>query len=155
MAVEVKGLAEFQRELRKMGPEYSNELRKIHRRVSDLVANRAKAAAASGGGQASKAARAIKARASNRSASIDTVRTPPYALGVFWGQKRRSGWYAAGRYASSVGHQFQPWVGNQWEPGALGGQPYFIGPAINASVDEVQDVFLRGIDDVARRAFPD
>ena len=153
--VEVRGLRDFQRELRKAGGEFNNELRKINRKVSDLVAGRAKLGAQSGGAQASKAAKAVKARASNTSASIDIVRNPPFALAVFWGQRRRSGWYAKGRYADSVGKQFQPWVGNQWDPGDLGGRPYFIGDAINASLDEVEDIYLTGVDDVMRRAFPD
>lgn len=158
--VEVRGLAEFKRELRKIDTVSSNEMRKVHRRVADLVANRARAGAASGGGQSAKAARTIKARSTNTRAYIDIVPTKavPYALAVYWGQRRRSGWYAAGRYAGSGGRQFPPWVGNQWDPGetgSFGSAPYHIGPAIDASIDDALDIYLEGIDDIARRAFPD
>lgn len=155
MTVEIRGLREFRRELRQIDSRMGNEVRKVHRRVADLVARRAVAGALAGGRQAAAAAKAIKPRATNTSAKIETVRRPPFALGVFWGQKRRSGWYANPRYSESTARQFPPWVGNQWDPGETGGKPYHIGPAINASLDEVEDIYLEGIDDIARRAFPD
>jgi len=154
LTVYIRGLDEFRRELRRVDSKMGNEVRKIHRRVADLVADRAKAAAMSGVPQASRAAGAIKARASNKSAKIETVSRPPFALGVFWGQRQRSGWYANPRYAASTGRQFDDWVGNQWDPGEHGGKPYFIGDAINRSLDEVDDIYLDGIDELARRAFP-
>lgn len=152
--VEIRGLADFRKELRALDSKLPKEVRKVHKQVSDLVAARAKLAAAGGGRQSAKAAGAIRARATQGAAYIQTVPKPGFALGVFWGQKRRSGWFAAKRYSSSTGHQFQPWVGNQWEPGAAGGKPYFIGAAINQSLDEVEDIYLRGVDEIARQAFP-
>lgn len=152
--VRIRGLQEFRRELRKANGSLSNEMRTIHRRVSDLVARRAQASMAGGGRQASAAAGAIKARATNRSATIDTVAKPPFALGVIWGQRRRSGWYAAKRYEGSSGRQFPKWVGNQWDPGDFGGKPYHVGDAINDSLDEIDEIYLEGIDELTRRAFP-
>lgn len=115
---------------------------------------RAKAAMAAGGSQASRAAGAVKARSTNSSAFIDTVGKPPFALGVIWGQRKRSGWFANPRYSGSAGRQFDDWVGNQWDPGEHGGEPYFIGTAIDSSLDEVDDIYLEGVDDLVRRAFP-
>lgn len=153
--VQIRGLREFQKELRQIDPKMLNELRAVHRKVSDLVGDRARAAMAGGGRQAAKAAKGVKSRATSKSAFIETVPKPPFALGVIWGQTRRSGWYARRRYTESTGRQFEPWVGNQWDPGDFGGKPYFIGEAINRSLDDVEDIYLDGIDDLARRAFPD
>ncbi len=122
-----------------------------------MVGDRARASMAAGGRQASKATRAVKSRATSKSAYLDTVPKPPFALATIWGQKRRSGWYAAQRYGASTGRQFEPWVGNQWDPGetgSWGSSPYHIGPAIDASIDEVLDIYMDGIDDLTRRAFP-
>src|SRR5690606_39480933 len=122
-----------------------------HRKVSDLVADRARAAAPGRLGQA------IKARSTNTSASIDTVgtRQAPDALVRFWGTKKRTGWYARPRYENSP-KQHPDWVGNQWEPGLnAGSRPYFIGDAIDRSVDGVVDLFDREIGDLTKRAFPD
>lgn len=152
--IDVRGLKEFRNQLRRVDPSLQNELRKVHRRVSDLVADRTKAAMRGGGRQAAKAAPAVKARAASGSAFIDTVGKPPFALGVIWGQRRRSGWYAASRYADSGERQFSPWVGNQWDPGESGGRPYFLGDAVDRSLDEIDEIYLEGIDELTRRAFP-
>lgn len=153
-AVEIKGLRDFRRELRQLDSKLPNQVSKIHRQVSNLVANRAQAGARGGGRQSAAAAGAIKARAKQTAAYIETVPKPPFALGVFWGMKRRTGWFANPRYEGSGARQFQPWVGNQWDPGDMGGKPYFIGEAINDSLDEVEDIYLEGIDDLAKQAFP-
>jgi hypothetical protein len=153
--VEIHGLREFQRELRKADASLLNDFRKVHRKVSDLVGDRARAAMHAGGPQGAKAAKGVKSRATSKSAFLDTVPKPPYALATIWGQKRRSGWYRAPRYAASTGRQFQSWVGNQWDPGEHGGEPYYIGPAIDASLDEVERIYMDGIEDLTRRAFPD
>ncbi len=146
--VEIRGLKDFQRALRSVDARYNNTARTIHRRVSDLVAGRARSSAPSG------VSGSIKARSTNTKAFIETVPKPPYALAVLWGAKRRTGWYAKPRYAASAARQFPAWVGNQWDPGETGGQPYHIGPAINRSLDEVMAIYEDGIAEVAREAFP-
>lgn len=145
----MRGLPEFRRELKAVDKAFGKELRQVHLKVARLVADRAKAAAPA------RARKAIRARATQRSASIEMVNNPADALGILWGMRRRSGWYGARRYRQSSGRQFRPWVGNQWDPGETGGQPYYVGPAINASVDEVVELFGDGIEKLAARAFPD
>jgi len=147
--IRVRGLPEFRRELKAVDKAFGKELRQVHLKVARLVADRAKAAAPA------RARKAIRARATQRSASIEMVNNPADALGILWGMRRRSGWYGARRYRQSSGRQFRPWVGNQWDPGETGGQPYYVGPAINASVDEVVELFGDGIEKLAARAFPD
>ncbi len=145
--VEVVGLAAFRSALRNVDGRFNNTFRTLNRRVSDLVGGRARSAAGSSLG------RAIKSRATNTSAYIETVPKPPYALAHLWGAKRRTGWYSNPRYAASAARQFPAWVGNQWDPGETGGQPYHIGPAINRSVDEVMALYSEAITEVAKDAF--
>ena len=147
--VEVRGLAEFRRELKKIDKAFGKELRQVHLAISKMVADRARAAAPPG------IKKAIKARATQSAAYVSTVARPDRALGVLWGMRKRSGWYGARRYRQSTGRQFEPWVGNQWDPGETGGQPYFIGPAINNSVDEVLEMYGDAIEVLAAKAFPD
>jgi len=147
--IEIKGLADFRRELRRLDDrQLRNGLTPIYRDIAKLVKERAKGAAPG------DVKSAIGHRANRRGAFITVGGRPPRALGVFFGAKARFGWYSAGRYQRSQGRQFEPWVGNQWDPGEGGAEPYFIGPAINASVDEVLEKMADGIEDLARRAFP-
>lgn len=153
---EIRGLKEFRRELRKMDKALPVEMRKVHRKVADLVSSRTRTAMA-GGLQSGRAAKGIKPSATSRSALIDTATTArsPFTLAVIWGQRKRSGWYAAPRYADSKGKQFEPWVGNQWDPGEHGGRPYYLGFVVDESLDEIDRIYLEGVDELARRAFPD
>lgn len=147
--VSIRGMKEFRRELKRLDRKLGKELRKVWLRAAELVAERADAAAPA------RAKGVIKPRATQRAARIEITPKRGDELAVFLGQRRRSGWYRRARYRASTGRQFKPWVGNQWDPGETGGQPYHIGAAINAAVDDVVDVIGDGIDDLARRAFPD
>jgi hypothetical protein len=148
--VHVEGLDKFLRELRKIDREYGKRMKLVHERVSKLVTGRAKAAAPP---------RAQRGMSHNATQKAAFVRTTPGrrgdALGVVWGMRRRSGWFAKERYSGSTGRQFKPWVGNQWDPGEQGGKPYFIGDAINESIDEVLDVYEEEIDKLVAEAFPE
>lgn len=147
--VTIKGLKDFRRELRKLDDKgLRNGLTDIYRKVAKFVRERAEGAAP---GDVRKA---IGHKANRRGAFVTVRPKPDYALGVFLGAKGRFGWYSAGRYRDSTARQFEPWVGNQWDPGETGGAPYFIGPAINRSVDEIVEMMGDGIEDLARRAFP-
>jgi hypothetical protein len=146
--VEVHGLKEFRREIKKVDRALGRELRQVHLKVADLVAGRARGAAPGG------VKGAIGSKATQKAAFVQIRNRPARALAVFMGMKRRSGWYAAGRYRSSQGRQFEPWVGNQWDPGEFGGDPYYIGPAINRSVDDVLDLYGDELEKLARRAYP-
>ena len=146
----VEGLDQFLRELKKIDREWGKRLKAIHERVSRHVTAKAKAAAPP---------RGRKGLSHNATQKAAFVKTRPGrrgdALGVFWGMKRRSGWFAASRYDGSSGRQFKPWVGNQWDPGEQGGKPYFIGDAINESIDEVLDIYEEEIDALVAEAFPE
>lgn len=145
--VQIHGLKDFRRELRAL--KLTKELSAVHKRVAELVAQRARAAAPGETGQA------ITARANQRAASLGIGRRPPWATVTFFGAKRRTGWYARRRYRDSPARQHQPWVGNQWDPGETGGTPYFIGPAINDAVPEVVELMGDEMERLAGEAFPE
>lgn len=144
---EIQGLEEFLAELRKMGLELDNQL-KVNSLIATMVRDRARAASPG------RLQQAIQKRATNEFAAIRVIRMPPDALGRFMGANRRFGWYAHPRYQNSTGRQFEKWVGNQWDPGANAGKPYYIGDAINSSVDELVELYGDDIMQKAKRAFP-
>ncbi len=147
--VEIRGLKDFRRELRKLDSrELRNGVTAVYREIARFVRGRVEGAAPG------DVKRAIGHKANRRGAFITVRPRPDYALGVFLGAKGRFGWYSAARYRASTARQFEPWVGNQWQPGETGSEPYYIGPAINRSVDEVVEMLADGIEDLARKAFP-
>lgn len=149
--VKVDGLDQFRREIKRVDRELGKDLRRIHVKVAELVADKAKAASPD------REAQGIKGRGTQKAALVRVSATArnPRVLGVFMGMRRRSGWYANIRYRQSRARQFDPWVGSQWDPGERGGEPYFIGDAINSSVDDVIELYGDEIMDLAARAFPD
>ncbi len=148
--VHVEGLREFRRAIKEVDRELGRELRQVHLKIAELVHGRAQAAT-----RGAHAKKALKPKATQSAAMVAIKSNRGDELAVFFGAKRRSGWYAARRYRSSSGRQFKPWVGNQWDPGESAGKPYFIGDAINASIDEVIELYADGIEDISRKAFPE
>jgi hypothetical protein len=146
--VRVRGLDDFRRELKKVDKALGKELRQVHLKVARLVADRAQRAAPG------RTAKAISAAATQKVAAVRITPKRGDELGVFMGMKRRSGWYAKGRYRASTGRQFRPWVGANWDPGD-GGGPYYIAPAINRSIDDVIDLYGDEIEKLAAKAFPE
>jgi len=150
LSVRVEGLSQFRRELKAANPKFGRELAKAHKKAGDHVANKAK-----GPLPARVRKSAIRGRGTQRGAFVDVVPVRGDELGVLMGAKRRVGWYSQPKYGSSSGRQFEPWVGNQWEPGSNAGKPYFIGAPINSSVDDVVEILGDALEDAAKRAFPD
>ena len=153
-AVEVRGLKDFRRDLRDLG--WSKELRLVHKKLADDIAEKARSAASSMGGVQAKAAAAIKGRATQSSAKvgISPGARYPMANAAFWGAKRRSGWYARARYQKSQAQQLPTWVGNTWDVGGSGG-PYAINPTIKQYLPDIIDHYDEMLDDLTKRAFPD
>lgn len=156
-AIDAIGLKEFRRQLREIDRELTKELRVINKKVADEAAAKAKDIASGMGGVQARAASAIRGKANQRDARIGVLATGRNAMAnvAFWGAKRRTGWYSAGRYASSSTPQHPEWVGNSWDVGAAGQGPYAINEAINRNLDALLDIFRDGIEDLARRAFND
>lgn len=87
-------------------------------------------------------------------AGVDIHPTPGYAIGRIMGASGRYGWYAAQQFAGSTGRQFEPWVGDNWVIGSTEGMPYYMGPVINASVEDVMTHYDHAADRVAMPAYP-
>lgn len=145
----IRGLREFRRELKAMDSRWGPALRRTFLEVANRVAGAADAAAPS------RVKGSIRGRGTQRGAFVDVVARRGDEIAVVMGAKGRFGWYAAPRYSGSSGRQFAPWVGNQWVPGETGGKPYFIGDPINREVEPALETLADGIEDLARRAFPD
>lgn len=148
-AIEIEGLPEFRRELRKMAKGLDLQMTVIHKKAAVVVATAAK------GGAPYGTKSAIRGRGTRVGAFVDVGLSPPRAIGTFMGAKKRFGWYGHPRYSASTGRQFPDWVGNQWIPGENAGKPYHIGTPINASIDTVENLMGDEIESLARRAFPD
>ena len=144
--VQARDLGKLRSACKKIDKSLGKEFRQVWLKAAQLVADRAVAAAPA------RAKGAIKGRATQRAAHVRVTPKRGDELAVFLGQTRRSGWYHRGRYHDSKGKQFRPWVGNQWDPGEQGGKPYFIGDAINESVDDVIEILGDGVEDLARKA---
>jgi len=150
----IRGIREFRRALKGVGPEWARELRVVHKRIADMVVPHAQARAQAMGGVQAEAAGAIKGKANQREARIGVGPTAavPFANVAFWGAKKRTGWYARYRYKDSPAPQHPAWVGNSWDVGEPGGGPYAINPAIADDREEVLAEYLRMIDELAERA---
>lgn len=145
--IDIQGIKQFSKAVKSVDKALAKELRLVHKKVAVFVAGRASTASPA------RTKGAIRPRATQTAAKI--ALTPGRrgdALGVFMGQTRRSGWYGKGRYRKSQGRQFDRWVGNQYTPGDSAGKPYFIGDAINSSIDEAVEMFAEGLGEVAKRA---
>lgn len=134
VAVEVRGLADFQRELKRI--DLASDLKDANKDAAELVATAARARAQGLGGVAAKTAPSVKAAAEQRRAKINLGGArEPWALGAEFGGRGRP-----------TTQQFQP---------HLGRTGYFLYPAIRATREEFLDAYAKAIEQLMRRAFPD
>ena len=149
MEIKIQGLRDFTREMKRVDRDLGKELRQVHLKVAKLAEERTHRRMRAGGDGTST--RGVKGRATQKAAMLEMRDRPPQTLVRIWGAKRRSGWYARRRYSNST-RQHPKWVGNQWDPGESGGKPYYVGDAVNETVDDAIDLYFEGIDELARRA---
>ena len=134
--VQVEGLREFQRELRKLGDDLPRELAAANKQVAELVVDKAQRRAATVSPGARKSAESLSAARMQRIAAIRL------------GGNRHP--YAAGYEFGSIRHpQFPPWRGSDANAG------YFLYPTIRRENDAIVEVYADLIDAIARAAFPD
>lgn len=156
--VDVIGLRDFQRELRKMGPAFPKKLRQQNYKIAKKVENRSKRKAQSLGGTKAKAAVSIRAVAEQRNASIRLDgRKHPYALGAEFGTKRMTkGERLPGgqRGPRKFYGGFGPWRGNQWQAWGNSGVGYFLHPTIRDMREEIMDDYSDMVKRLAAEAFP-
>jgi hypothetical protein len=136
-AIEVHGLRDFRRELRRMGQEFPRELRQANKGAADLVAPEARRRVPrgphQGGGRVQPIIASVKAGGTQRAGyvAIGGARSPHAPVYEFGGTLRR--------HASASRTQ-------------VTARP-FLYPAIAARTDEVVDFYGRALDRLSRRAF--
>lgn len=154
----IQGVDALLAALKEMGPEWAKELKDAHKEVGERGAEWARwTAAGSGTRQQQAAMAAIKGSGRETEARIfiSSAKRTAFAAAAFWGAKKRSGWFAASKYASSAAKQFSPWVGDSWSVAVAGEGPYAINPALAEHMDDILEFFELVIDRVTAKAFPD
>lgn len=134
--VRVEGLRELTKALRQVDKDLPKEVQRANKAIAESVADKTRASFAGRGGVAPKVAASVKALASQRDAKVRIGGNRwPYAMGA--------------EYGSLAFKQFDPWRGSHEGAG------YSLWPTIRSQRTEIEDEFLRSIDAIARRAFPD
>lgn len=129
--IEVVGLRDFQRELRRVNAEFPKELRQANKDAAELVAASTRRSFASRGGVAPKVAASVKALAQQRSATVKIGGARyPYAMGSNFGSVKFK--------------QFPPPV----KP------DHSLYRTIAAQQERVVDAYAAAVDRLMRRAFP-
>lgn len=144
---EIKGLADFKRELRKINDQLPKELGNVNHDVAQYVKRRAQ-------GRAStplehRAAATMTAARQQRTALIRLggARNPE-ALGAEFGAGRNIERHTS-RGSVAGWNQFRPWRGSGLDAG------YFLFPTIRDDTPQILDLYLDLIDRLAKKAFPD
>lgn len=167
VGVRVEGAAEIDAALKDSRKAILREQRKANRLVAKKAEGWARAdAAATGGGkkgrrsQQAASANAIKGRGTAASARLQVVpgaRTP-FAAVAFWGQMKRTGWYAKRKYRVSVNPtpQSKRWIGTAWGPAVQAGDrsagPYVIADTIIDHRTEIDTIYFDAHAGVVARA---
>lgn len=137
--VEIKGLRDFRRELKRLGPEWPKELRQANKDAAELVAvdarRRGPRGPHEGGGRVVPIHLNIRALGSQTKGQVATggARSPHGPVYEFGGTIRRH---------------------NSQARTPVRAQPYLY-PALEAKRGEVVEFYGEAIDRLTRRAFPD
>lgn len=133
--VEVVGLRDFQRELRRVDKDLPKALRLVNLAAAEVVAADARSKASALGGVAAKAGASVKAQAQQRAGIVRLGGNRyPFAMGAEFG---------AIRY-----RQFKAWRGSGADAG------YFLYPAKRAKTPLVVAMYGDMVEDLAKKAFP-
>lgn len=139
----VEGLKEFQTALRKADKRIPKQIQVAHKGIAKKVADKAQSRMRSlpgvPSGIAAKAAKGIRPRAGQRSASIALLGSNPVVRGVEFGAHilpvfgRRM---SQSRFRRRV---FPPWSGNQWnkDEGPAAGVGYAVHPTIRDMLPQI------------------
>lgn len=133
--VEVHGLDDFRRELRRLADDLPRELADANHQVATLVANEAQQRAGGVSRGARKAAESLSAARTQAAAKVRMGGARyPFAAGFEFGSIRYP--------------QFPPWRGSGETAG------YWLYPSIRANNDRIVDMYGELLDGITRRAFP-
>ena len=115
----------------------TKDLRAAYKTVSKVAETHLRAGASGGTKMQSRAAKAIKAAATDKSASI----------GIFKGFRYPGAKVAGGAIGAFYGayrfKQFQPWVGSSWHLPESG--PHTFGPSMQKASDPIGEAFVDGV----------
>lgn len=148
--VRIDGARETLAAFRQMGKDAEGKLRDAAQSIADSLAASAQAAARAEGGQAALMAPTVKAIRDRvpvvqvgGTRRVGRRRAPAYGLlfGSEFGMNRRSGWYAASRYRSSIGAQFKPHRGIRG---------YWFFPLVESEQDRIAAAWTRAADELVR-----
>lgn len=155
-AIRVEGLSDFRRELRQVDNALDKEMRAAHRKIASRVQSKARSNASAAGGAYARSKTAIRGSSSATFADVGLNRrtSQEFAAATFFGALKRTGWYAAAKYAGSEGRQFPEWVGNTWEAARYDQGPYVINYTVAEERDDIEEPYLDAMDDLFGRAFP-
>lgn len=143
--VQIEGLREVQRMLRRIDRSLGPELRKAGNRAAADVVRDAKFRASTRMERA--AAETLRGGSTQRGAGVRLGRAKvPFALGAEFGARGRYGWYSKPQYSGSGGRQFRPWSGNKSDAG------YFLYPAIRANAPRLRKRYIDEINKLIARA---
>jgi hypothetical protein len=156
VTAEIKGLKQFERELRQADADLPKSMKAAAKETADHVTGKARTNARSAGDVWAKAAPAITSRATATSASVGVSQTSraPMALPAFWGAKARTGWFGNPLKYGEYSSQHPEWVGANWEAASRSEGPYVINYTLLEELDEAVEIFGQAVDDLSARAFP-
>lgn len=149
-AVHVRGLRDFQAELRSTHARLPRAMTVANREIAETVAGNVQGKARQRGGVTRKAAPAVQGRGEQRGAKLVIAKGREYK-------------FADGAFFGAIQYpQFDEWVGNQhfmpWPVGVNdegpGRGPYAINPGIYDSIGEIEQFYLNAFEDSVKRAFP-
>lgn len=152
--VNVKGLDQFRRELRKIqnqgGADGIALLKEANWRVATMVANKAKGRASGLGRMQARAGSTLRAgRQQARAVIIGGSAAVPFFYGAEFGSYSGFPRNRGGR--SFLGfNQFEPWK----RPGG-GNTGYFLFPTMKAETRNIIEMYGDELDKIAKQAFPD
>lgn len=137
LGIEVQGLREFTRELKRAQQNFGTEMRVANKKVADAVATRAQSTARGQGGVAAKTAPSIRSLAQQTRAQVSLGGGAyPFAMGAEFGSFRY--------------RQFKPWRGSGSDAG------YFLYETIRdmGRAGDIERAFMDAVDDAVKGAFP-
>lgn len=157
--ITVEGLREFRKALKEAGEQFPKELKAAHLDVAQIAARVSQSEARRMGGVQAKAAGALRGNGTATQARLQVKpskskrNATAMANVAFWGAKKRTGWYAKGKFADSPKPQHKEWVGNDWEVMDPTKGPYAINAALAAHQGDIYDAFDAALDRLVSRAF--
>lgn len=146
----IEGLNQFVKALKVAGDQYPAAMKEANYQAASEIVSAARSRAEAYGGVLGKAGRqGMRAsRAATYSAVLLGGARAPYAVGAEFGALRRT------RRNRKIIGGFKPWRGNRFG-GWDGGPGYFLHPAIREEGKHVIDEYMKRVDAISERAFPE